>query len=256
MPGCGPHDGGRGVGLALCRVARNVGRCDEGLVEKAAVDAGLVLPDIDHHTLRCLDECAVSATSPRAAFMNVASGRMRLRRRLSARCRVVSSSGVCQGEDVGLGRHLFYRQEIAAFALLPRRVASQYAESPHASVLFDKASDMTHADDAESLLLRLPPLVGGEGRKCRSDPLQHPCGVAPLCRHDLYAVRGAIVEVDMVEAYCGGRYEPYARALQKASVAARARADDEHVGIDGIFMRDIAAGRYTTVAYGSRTPDM
>ena len=101
---------------------------------------------------------------------------------------------------------------------------------------------MTHADDAESLLLGLPPLVGGEGRKCRSDPLQHACGVAPLCRYDLYAVRGAIVEVDMVEAYCGGCYEPYARALQKVSVAACARADDEHVGIDGIFMRDLGGG--------------
>ena len=62
------------------------------------------------------------------------------------------------GEDVGLARHLFERQESAVLALFAGGIACHDAESPRPGVGLDERPDVSYTDDSEGFVCRFPGL--------------------------------------------------------------------------------------------------
>ncbi len=63
-----------------------------------------------------------------------------------------------EGEDVGLARHLFERQESAVLALFAGGIACHDAESPRPGVGLDERPDVSYTDDSEGFVCRFPGL--------------------------------------------------------------------------------------------------
>ena len=244
------HRHRRGVGLALERVARDVGRGQGRTLQQRAVDPRLVLPDVERERVAAREQCgAVDHLAARGVEHDAAGAHAREERGVArTACRRVERR--VERQDVGLVRQRAERQEAAVLAAFARRVAAEHAESPCLGVVLHERADVAHSDDAQRALPRGPALRAGQAGQRRADPLQHAAGVASGGRRHADAVRTAVAEVDVVEADGGRGDHPYGRAFEQGGVAPGAGADDERVGVAHVGGRDAAAGQVDDLGVG------
>ena len=205
---------GRGVGLALLGIARDVGRGEQCVFQQRRIRVRLVLPDVERPAETASEQSLAVDHLPARGVYEDGAG---FHPAEQAAAGHVARRGVerrVEGEDVGLAGHLLQRPEPAPLALLARRVAADDAESPPFSIRFHERPDVPHAHDPQRAFGGLPSLRAGEVNECRADPLQHAPGIAARGRRDFDAVCRAPRRVDVVEADGRRGDQLYARIRQ------------------------------------------
>ena len=244
----------RGVGLALLRVTRDVGRCEQGFSQQFRIEVRFVLPNVEGPFETAPEQgCAVNHLPARGVHHDGAGFHPPEQLLAGHAARRVVERGV-EREDVGLAGHLLQRQESAPLPLLARRVAAENAESPRFGISFDERPDVSHAHDAQRPLCGLPALCAGEVDERGGDPLQDAPGVASGGCRDRDSVRCAPRRVDVVESDGRRGDEAHPRTGEQRRVAPRAGAGQERVGVADVGGRNGLSGEITHLGERFQNP--
>ena len=136
-----------------------------------------------------------------------------------------------EGDDVARRGNLVNRSKIATLSTLSRRVAADHFEPPTESVLFDQSSNISHANNAQTMIAGFAAIALGCALQSSRNPLQHTARIAPRSRCNLYIVRTTIVQVDMIVTDCSSGYKTYLRVVEQSCIALCSGANDQGVAV-------------------------
>lgn len=241
-----------GVGLAVGRVAGDVGRTDEDTVEQVEVDGGFVLPYVDdgvrHLSILqgvkqgfCLDHFAPRRVGNDGPALQVAEevGIGQVESLVGS----FADEGDVEGQHVTFFHQLLQRrEEVSSFLLLAWRVVQKDTHAQFAAHLRHFCAYIAYTDDAQRLAFQSEPLLLFEEQEGGAHVLGYGGRIATRGILPCNACLLAIDCVDVVEADGGGSDEAHAAALEQVAVATGAGADDQGIGIPDKFGREVLAG--------------
>ena len=161
-----------GVGLAVGRVAGDVGRADEDVVEQVEVDVGFVLPDVDDGVAHlaflqgveqglCLDDFAARGVGDDGASLQAAEEVCI--DQVKSLVSLFADKGDVEGQHVAFLHQLLQRrEEVSSFLLLSWRVVQQDAHTQFAAYLRHFCAHIAYTDDAQRLALQPEALLALE----------------------------------------------------------------------------------------------